>query len=50
MLELLKKLEEFYKFECEAGELKNCIEWIKLKESIKELLSIIYDTKISNEK
>lgn len=29
--ELIDKLEE-YEFECEAGYLTNCLEWLKLKE------------------
>jgi len=36
VLELLKKIEEEYNFECEAGYLKNCKEWQELKRRVKE--------------
>lgn len=29
---LCDRLEHFYSFECEAGPLTNCVEWLRLKE------------------
>jgi hypothetical protein len=31
--ELFRRLEQEYKFECEGGALKNCLEWIAIKNS-----------------
>lgn len=37
MKELIEKLENYYDFQCEAGDLKNCGDWIELKERVETL-------------
>lgn len=34
--ELCERIESAYDFQCEAGPLKNCVEWIELRRLIAE--------------
>lgn len=36
MNKLIDRLENFYDFECEGGSLKNCVDWIQLKDKISQ--------------
>lgn len=38
---LAARLESHYRFECEAGPLKNCVEWIELRKRITEMAALI---------
>lgn len=34
-MNLIERLENYYDFQCEGGPLKNCVEWIRLKEVVR---------------
>lgn len=36
MNKLIDRLENLYDFECEGGSLKNCVDWIQLKDKISQ--------------
>lgn len=42
---VIDRLENFYQFECEAGPLKNCVEWQKLKSAIETATAALNKTK-----
>lgn len=40
---LIRRLEEVYKFEDKGGELKNCGEWVRLKNVMEEMRVALRD-------
>lgn len=49
IVELASRLESHYKFDCEAGPLKNCVEWIELRKRLAELAEIVPDPRIDGQ-
>lgn len=44
-LKLIERLEMHYQFECEAGPLKNCMEWVDLKAALETVADGLKKTK-----
>lgn len=45
-MDMIDRLEHSYQFECEAGPLKNCLEWQKLKSAIDTAKEALTKTKL----
>ncbi len=44
-MSMIERLENAYQFECEAGPLKNCVEWQKLRDGIATAIAALEKTK-----
>lgn len=44
-MSLIDRLENEYQFECEAGHLKNCVEWQKLRDGVATAIAALEKTK-----
>ena len=44
-MSIIERLESEYNFECEAGPLKNCVEWQKLRDGVATAIAALEKTK-----